>query len=121
MDPRHRGPDWMKISPVAGFLFHEKEHASIRHRRRKPPAHSEPALRFAQQQKTAVRRLTAAGKLDCEFLTPNRWKVERKQRIVAHGGCGAGLIQIAIRSNTDLLPESLVSCHSRRSIPLRRE
>lgn len=24
MDPRHRGPDWMKISPVAGFLFHEK-------------------------------------------------------------------------------------------------
>jgi len=32
-----------------------------------------------------------------------------------------GLIQIAIRSNTDLLRESLVSCHSCRSIPLRRE
>ena len=25
MDPQPRGPDWMKISPVAGFLFHEKE------------------------------------------------------------------------------------------------
>ena len=24
MDPRHRGPDWMKISPAAGSLFHEK-------------------------------------------------------------------------------------------------
>lgn len=26
MDPCHGGPDWMKITPVAGFLFHEKEH-----------------------------------------------------------------------------------------------
>ena len=25
MDPCHGGPDWMKITPVAGFLFHEKE------------------------------------------------------------------------------------------------
>jgi hypothetical protein len=27
VDPQPRGPDWMKISPVAGFLFHEKEHS----------------------------------------------------------------------------------------------
>ena len=24
VDPLPRGPDWMKISPVAGSLFHEK-------------------------------------------------------------------------------------------------
>jgi hypothetical protein len=48
--------------------------------------------------------LIAASKINCEFLAPDRWKVEEKQRIVAHGGCGAGLIQIATRSNTDLLP-----------------
>src|SRR5208283_1304860 len=27
VDPTPRGPDWMKISPVAGSLFHEKRHA----------------------------------------------------------------------------------------------
>jgi hypothetical protein len=67
------------------------------------------------------RCLIAASKIYCEFLAPDRWKLKGKQRIVAHGGCcGAGLIQIAIRSNTDLLRESLVSCHSRLSIPHRR-
>jgi hypothetical protein len=40
--------------------------------------------------------------------------------IVVHGGRGGGLIQIAIRSSADLLCESLVSGHSRRSIPHRR-
>lgn len=29
MDPCHGGPDWMKITPVAGFLFHEKEQSGI--------------------------------------------------------------------------------------------
>ena len=24
MDPTRRGPDWMKITPVAGSLFHER-------------------------------------------------------------------------------------------------
>ena len=66
--------------------------ASIRHRRRKPPAHPELTLRLAQQQQTAVRGLMAAGKIDCEFLAPYRWKLEGKQRIVVHGGCGGGLI-----------------------------
>ena len=28
MDPRSRGPDWMKINPAAGSLFHEKEQTS---------------------------------------------------------------------------------------------
>jgi hypothetical protein len=61
----------------------------------------------------------AAGKIDCEFLASDGWKLKGKQRIVGHGGCGAGLMHIAIRSNTDLLCESLVSCHSRLSIPHR--
>ena len=29
MDPSLRGPDWMQISPVAGFLFHEKTHIAL--------------------------------------------------------------------------------------------
>ena len=82
-------------------------------------AHPEPALRLSQQQKTAVRRLIAAVKINCEFLAPDRWQVEGKQRIVGHGGCGAGLMHDAIRSNTDLLRESLASCHSRLPTPRR--
>jgi len=103
----HRVPDALRIAP-------------IRHRCRKPPAHPELALRRSQQQQTAIRRLIAASKINCEFLAPDRWKVEGKQHIVAHGGCGGGLMHIAIRWNTDLLRESLVSCHSRLSIPHRR-
>ena len=34
MDPLPGGPDWMKISPVAGSLFHEKEHIEA-----EPPLH----------------------------------------------------------------------------------
>jgi len=30
VDPTPRGPDWMQISPVAGSLFHEKEHTDVR-------------------------------------------------------------------------------------------
>ena len=30
MDPTPQGPDWMQISPVAGSLFHEKRHVSVR-------------------------------------------------------------------------------------------
>jgi hypothetical protein len=39
--------------------------------------------------------LVAAVKINCEFLTADRWKVERKQRIVVHGGCGGALMHIA--------------------------
>jgi hypothetical protein len=85
----------MSVWPVASHI-------------RAPPAHSELALRLPQQQQTAIRRLIAASKINCEFLAPDRWKVEGKQHIVAHGGCGGGLIHIAIRLNTDLLRESLV-------------
>ena len=52
----HRVPHPVRIAP-------------IRHRRRKPPAHPEPALSLSQQQQTSVRRLMAAGKIDCEFPT----------------------------------------------------
>ena len=84
----------------------------------KVPLQHGVVLRHDREQ-TAIRRLIAASKINCEFLAPDRWKVEGKQRIVAHGGCGGGLIHIAIRWNTDLLRESLVSCHSRLSIPHR--
>ena len=33
---RQGNPDWMKISPVAGFLFHEKEHSALHRRGLKP-------------------------------------------------------------------------------------
>src|SRR5246127_49003 len=82
-------------------------------------AYPELALRRSQQQQTAIRRLIAASKINCEFLAPDRWKVEGKQRIVAHGGCGRGLIHVAIRWNTDLLRESPASCHSCLSFPHR--
>ena len=101
----HRVPDAVRI-------------AAIRHRFRKPPAHPELALRLSQQQQTAIRRLIAAVKINCEFLAPDRWKVEGKQRIVGHGGCGAGLIRDATCLDNDLLRESLVCCHSRRKISL---
>jgi hypothetical protein len=62
----HRVPHPVRIPP-------------IRHRRRKPPAHPEPAFRRSQQQQTAIRRLIAAVKINGEFLALDRWKVEGKQ------------------------------------------
>jgi hypothetical protein len=98
----HRVPHPVRIPP-------------IRHRRRKPPAHPEPAFRRSQQQQTAIRRLIAAVKINGEL----RWTDGRSKgsSVASVGGCGPGLIHDAIRSNTDLLRESLVSCHSRLSIP----
>jgi hypothetical protein len=43
----------------------------------------------------------------------HRWQVEGKQRIVGHGGCGAGLIREATGRANDLLRESASSRHSR--------
>ena len=63
--------------------------AAIRHRLRKPSAHTKPALRLPQQQQTRIGGLGAAVKIDCEFLAADRWQLEGKQRIVGHGGCGA--------------------------------
>ena len=76
--------------------------ASIRHRLRQPSANTKPALRLAQQQQSGIGRLIAAGKIDCEFLAAHRWQVEGKQRIVSHGGCGAGLIREATCRNNNL-------------------
>jgi hypothetical protein len=41
----------------------------------------------------------------------HRWQVERKRRIVSHGGCGAGLIREATPGNTSLLCESGTFCN----------
>jgi len=104
-DPRHHHLE--HIVPDAARI------AVIRHRIGKSFAHPELALRLPQQQKPAVRRLVAAGKIHCEFLAPDRWQVEGKRCSVGHDGCGARLIRDAIRRNTDLLRESLALRHSR--------
>jgi hypothetical protein len=90
--------------------------AAIRHRVRKPPAHTERALRFSQQQQATIGGLVAAIKINCEFLAADRWKVKGKQRIVTHGGCGARLIHGAICFDNDLLRESRPWRYSRRRI-----
>jgi hypothetical protein len=105
-----------------GARHHHLEHcvldairiAAIRHRLRKPPAHTKLALRLPQQQQTGIGRLGAAIKIDCEFLAADGWQVEGKQRIVGHGGCGGGLIREATCRNNDLPRESAASRHSRR-------
>jgi hypothetical protein len=76
-------------------------------------------LRLAQQQKSGIGRLVATSKIDCEFLAVNRWQVERKQRIVGHGGRGAGLIRNATRLRTICQRELAVSRRSRRKISTR--
>jgi hypothetical protein len=40
--------------------------------------------------RASVGRLVAAAEIDCELLAADGWQVEGKQRIVGHGGCGAG-------------------------------
>src|SRR5271170_760608 len=79
--------------------------APIRHGVRKPPAYTDRALRLSQQQEAAIGGLVAAIKINREFLTADRWKVEGKQRIVGHGSCGARLIHGAIYLRYDLLRE----------------
>jgi hypothetical protein len=49
------------------------------------------------------------------FLASDRWRVKRKQRIVAYDACGARLIHDAIRLNSDLLRESRTLRHSRHT------
>src|SRR5277367_2357684 len=90
--------------------------APIRHRAREPPAYTGRPLRLSQQQQAAIGGLVAAVKINRELLTADRWKVERKQRIVVHGGCGGALMHIAIRRNIDLLRESRSRRYSRRKI-----
>jgi len=65
-------------------------------------------------------RLYRAG-IDDRWCAPQlahdaHWQVEGKQRILGHGGCGAGLIREATRRSNDLLRESASSRHSRRKI-----
>ena len=88
-DPRHHHLEHL-VTDAARI-------APVRHRIGKPPAHPELALRLPQQQQTAIRRLVAAVKIDCEFLAMDRWQIEGKRCIVGHGGCGAPLIRDAIR------------------------
>ena len=56
------------------------------------------------------------SKSTVSFLRQDGWQVEGKRRIVGHGGCGVALIREAPRVDSDLLRESLVSCHSRLQI-----
>ena len=68
-----------------------------------------------------VRGLVAAGKINSEFLASDRWKVERKQRILRHDGRGARLIRKETRLDNGLLRELLTSRHSRQLNPHPRE
>ena len=97
----HRVPDTVGI-------------AAIRHRFRKPPTYTKPALRLTQQQQTGIGGLVAAGKIHGEFFAADGWQVEGKRHIVGHGGCGARLIREATCLDNDLLRESAASRHSRR-------
>jgi len=66
--------------------------AAIRHHRRKPPAHTNLALRRAQKQQAAIGGLGAAVEIYCEFLAADGWQIEGERRIAGHGGCGVGLM-----------------------------
>jgi hypothetical protein len=88
----------------------------IRHRCRKPLAHTTLALRLAQQQQPGIRGLIASVEIYCEFLTVNGWQVEGKRSIFGHGGCGALRLHEAVRLRTDLLCESATPRYSRRKI-----
>jgi hypothetical protein len=77
-------PDAVRIAAIR-FCFGE------------PQANPTFALCLTQKQHTAIGRLVAARKIDGEFLASDRGQVERKRRIVSHGGCGAGLIREATR------------------------
>jgi hypothetical protein len=93
-----------------GARHHQLEHrvvdaigiAAVRHRFGQPPAYTQFALRFAQQQQPGVGGLVAASKIDCEFLAANGWQVEWKRRIVDHGGCGGAVIREATCLNINL-------------------
>ena len=54
---------------------------AIRHRCRKPPAHTKLALRLSQKQQAGVRRLVTTVKIDCEFLAMDSWQVKWKRLI----------------------------------------
>jgi hypothetical protein len=83
--------------------------AAIRHRCRKPLAHTKLALRLAHQQQLGIGGLIASVEIYCDFLA-------MKRRIFAHGGCGALRLHKAVRLDTDLLCESGTSRYSRRKI-----
>jgi hypothetical protein len=68
------------------------------------------------QQQTSIGRLVATLKNNCELLAVHRWQVKGKQRILGHGGCGAGLIREATRRSNGLLRESASSRHNRRKV-----
>ncbi len=61
----------------------------------------------------------AAHAIGLQVLAADSWKVERKRRIVGHGGCGGGLIREATCLDNDLLRESAAQHHSRRKFLMR--
>ncbi len=68
--------------------------------RRRKPLRFRPARRILQARDGRLRRQRrpvsgqrpTATFIKGEFLAADGWQVEGKQRIVGHGGCGAGLI-----------------------------
>jgi hypothetical protein len=64
--------------------------------------------------------LIAAFEISGEFLATDGGQIERKQRIVGHGRCGAGLIREATPWNNEFLRESAAFRQSRRKTFQRR-
>jgi hypothetical protein len=63
--------------------------ARVGDQRRQPIAEAELPLRRGQQQHPAVRGQPPAVEGGGQLLAADRWKAERRGRIVVHGGCGA--------------------------------
>lgn len=61
---------------------------------------AETPLRFAQQQKAAIRGDQATIEGRRHFLAPDGWKIEGKKGIVGHGGCGKSVARVETVSTT---------------------
>ena len=63
--------------------------AAVPDARRKARGKPELLLDAAQQKHACIRRQLPAVEPNAQFLAGNRWKIERKESIFAHDGCGA--------------------------------
>ena len=68
----------------------------------------------------AIGGLIAAFEIGGEFLAADGGQIERKQRIVGHGGGGTGLMREVTRWSNDLLRELAAFRQSRRKTFQRR-
>ncbi len=63
--------------------------AWVRDQPREPTGDPHPPLGRAQQHHAAIRGEPSAIEVGGDFLAADRWKQERRGRILGHGGCGS--------------------------------